>query len=67
MGCTKRLTNSIVNGGGVLSLTLLFPPLFGLLQSGGPPWNEPVAYQYFYAMLLLTCLVAWTRRPGLVG
>jgi hypothetical protein len=53
--------------GGVLSLTLLFPPLFGLLQSGGPPWNEPVAYQYFYAMLLLTCLVAWMRRPGLVG
>jgi hypothetical protein len=53
----------LVGVAGALSLMLLFPPFLGLLQSGRPCLGQPVAYQYLYAILMLTSFMAWMRQP----
>ena len=49
-------------GAGVIIL-LLFPPFLTLLQVRGAVWEEAVAYEYLFAVLQVTLLVAFVRQP----
>ena len=44
-------------------LLLMFPPFLNLLQTRGAVWEEVVAYEYLFGVLLLTLLLAFSQRP----
>ena len=49
-------------GAGFIIL-LLFPPFLTLLQVRGAVWEEAVAYEYLFAILLVSLLITSVRRP----
>ena len=49
-------------GAGFIIL-LLFPPFLTLLQVRGAVWEEAVAYEYLFAILLVSLLITFVRRP----
>jgi hypothetical protein len=49
-------------GGGVV--ILLLPAFLALLHTRGAVWEEAVAYEYLYGMLLLGWLLAFARKPA---
>ncbi len=53
----------IVGFGVGFLLLLMFPPFLNLLQTRGAIWEEAVAYEYLFAVLLLTLLLAFSQRP----
>ncbi|GEM_PF-2071912 len=55
-----RLIVGFVGGFVVL---LLFPPFLTLLQTRSAVWEEAVAYEYLFGVLLVTLLVQFSRRP----
>ena len=42
-------------------MVLLFPPFFSLMKTRGGVWEEAIAYEYLYAILLLTLLLRLYR------
>lgn len=56
---------SLVTGfGGGFVVLLLFPPFLTLLQTRSAVWEEAVSYEYLFAILLVTLLVAFDRKPS---
>ena len=54
---------SIIGFGVGFLLLLMFPPFLNLLQTRGAVWEEAVAYEYLFAVLLLTLLLAFSQKP----
>ena len=42
----------------------MFPPFLNLLQTRGAVWEEAVAYEYLFAILLLTLLLDFSQKPS---
>ena len=56
---------SLITGFGAgLLILLLFPPFLTLLQVRGAVWEEAVAYEYLFAVLEVSLLLAFIRRPS---
>ena len=60
---TDLVWRSIAGFGDGFLLLLLFPPFLNLLQTRGAVWEEAVAYEYLFGVLLLTLLLAFSQRP----
>ncbi len=60
---TDLVWRSIIGFGIGFLLLLMFPPFLNLLQTRGAVWEEAVAYEYLFAVLLLTMLLAFSQRP----
>ena len=45
-------------------LLLMFPPFLNLLQTRGAVWEEAVAYEYLFGILLLTLLLDFSQKPS---
>ena len=58
---------SIVGFGVGFLLLLMFPPFLNLLQTRGAVWEEAVAYEYLFGVLLLMLLLAFSQRPTARG
>ena len=48
---------------GAFVILLLFPPFLGLLQARGGVFEEAVAYEYLYAVMLVSLLIGLARQP----
>jgi hypothetical protein len=53
----------LIAGIGGVALVLLFPPFLTLLQVRGAIWEEAVAYEYLFGILLAGMLLAFVRQP----
>lgn len=62
-GPAELVWRSIAGFGIGFVLLLMFPPFLNLLQTRGAVWEEAVAYEYLFAVLLLTLLLAFSQRP----
>lgn len=60
---TDLVWRSIAGFGVGFVLLLMFPPFLNLLQTRGAVWEEAIAYEYLFGVLLLTLLLAFSRRP----
>ena len=49
-----------------LTLSLLFPPFISLMKTRGGIWEEAIAYQYLYSLLLLVILFRIYERPAVI-